>query len=154
MVFGKIISGNDDISEALIIRKEVFQIEQGVDPKLEFDDLDKLAMHAMVYTDINRTKAVATGRILLLDDKCVMGRVAVLKDFRGKEYGDFVVRLLLNRAFTSGIKEVFIHSQLSAVGFYEKLGFKILGEQFLEAGIRHVEMSIKEEFLTKKCNHI
>lgn len=154
MVFGKIISGNEDISDALMIRKKVFQIEQGVDPDLEYDDLDKIAMHGLIYTDMNRTNAVATGRILLLDDKCVMGRVAVLKDYRGMYYGDFLVRLLLNRAFTSGIDEIFIHSQLSAVGFYEKLGFKTLSNQFLEAGIYHVEMSIKEELLTKKCNHI
>jgi len=151
LVQGKLLSYGDDLSEVFEIRRKVFQEEQGVSAELEFDEFDSIAVHVLVYEDLEQKKAVATGRIIYNEDGCKIGRVAVLKEYRGHKYGDFVVRMLLGKAFTSGIHEVHLYSQLAAKGFYEKIGFSAVGEEFEEAGIKHIRMMIKEENLCFKC---
>ena len=73
--------------DAVRIRKEVFMDEQGFCN--EFDEIDKIAFHAVLYED---DRAAATGR-MYYDDKehhCyVIGRLAVDKACRGKQYGAF-----------------------------------------------------------------
>jgi predicted GNAT family N-acyltransferase len=149
LVQGKYLSYKDDLKEIFEIRKKVFQLEQGVDPKLEFDQLDKIATHVIVHVG---SKAVATGRIIYNADTYVIGRVAVIKEERGKKYGDFVVRMLVDRAFMAGAKEVLIGSQINAIGFYEKLGFTTYGEEYVEAGINHKHMKLKNGNLCKECH--
>lgn len=148
MIEGKFLSGEDDLTEAFEIRRQVFQIEQKVDPKLEFDEYDKSAVHVVIHT---RDKAVATGRIIKKDNTYKIGRIAVLQEERGKKYGDFVVRMLIDKAFQSGAEEVMVGSQIQAVGFYRKIGFEVYGEEYVEAGINHIAMKLKKEALCKEC---
>jgi len=162
LIRGKILSFESDLTEAFKIRKEVFVKEQGISEEEEFDLIDKEAMHVIVYEEdpnwkeINaseiREKAVATGRITFNGTVCQIGRVAVLKEYRRKKYGDFLVKMLLNKAFTAGIDEVFLNSQRSAIKFYESIGFKVEGDVFIEAGIEHYKMTIKAKDLIKTCN--
>ena len=161
MITGKLLSGMDDLTQAYEIRKKVFMEEQGIEEEKVFDELDKDAMHVIVYEKPSASdkvnfkndnvKAVATGRIYYNGTECRIGRVAVLKEYRGKKYGDFTVRMLLNRAFTSGINEVVIHSQLDAEQFYQKMGFEKVGENFLEAGIWHCIMKINPANIVSLC---
>ncbi len=128
-------------NDALTIRKEVFIKEQGVDEAMELDGVDDVAIHLVLYHD---EKPVATGRIVFREEnnetKVFLTRIAVLEDERKKGYGEFAVRLLIRQAYDGGWESQFIHSQLSARGFYEKLGFTCFGEVFYEAGIPHVNM--------------
>lgn len=151
MVYGKLISGNENLDDVFFIRKQVFQIEQGVEASIEVDGKDEYAIHGMVYSDIDKKNPIGTGRILFDGEKCSIGRVAILKEYRGLKYGDFIVKLLLNKAFNSGIDKVYIHSQISAKGFYEQLGFISVGDIFLEAGIEHVEMYFDCNLLKNNC---
>lgn len=154
LVQGKLLSYGDDLSEVYDIRKKVFQEEQGVAEEIEFDEFDQVAVHVLVYEDSEQKKAVATGRIVYQEDCCKIGRVAVLKENRGMKYGDFVVRMLLNKAFLAGINSVYLNAQLSTIGFYEKIGFKVTGNEFEEAGIRHIKMIINKENLCYNCDRI
>lgn len=151
MVEGKFISYQDeDLDKVFDIRRQVFQIEQGVDAELEFDDLDKEAVHVLVTVG---GKAVACGRLLKESDTdCFrIGRVAVLKEERGRQYGDFVVRMLVDRAFQAGAKEIVLGSQLYAVDFYRKIGFVPFGEEYLDAGIKHIPMIMKTGGMCRDC---
>lgn len=151
IVEGKFLSYKDNLSDAFEIRKQVFQIEQGVSAEEEFDALDKEAIHVVIYSG---GKAVATGRLLMLNDKFVIGRVCVRKEERGKQYGDFVVRMLVDKAFQSGAEEVILGSQIHAMGFYEKIGFVPYGEIYMDAGIEHRYMKMIKDQLCKKCNKV
>lgn len=149
MVKGVYLNGEEDLSPAFAIRRKVFIEEQNVPEEIEMDDLDAYAIHAVAYAG---EKAVATGRIIYDGETYKIGRIAVLKEERGKQYGDFIVRMLLDKAFLHGAKEVLLSSQLSAVGFYEKIGFETEGEVFEEAGISHIPMRIKKENVCSKCH--
>lgn len=153
-VQGKYLYYGDDLSEAFQIRKEVFQYEQGVSEQEEFDEIDDLAVHVVIYSNENPKKPVATGRVFFDGNDYYIGRVAVLKDERGKYYGDFAVRMLANKAFLAGANEILIHAQLSAVSFYEKIGFITYGDVFIEAGIKHISMRLVAGSLCKKCDKI
>lgn len=149
MIRGKYIVGTGDITDALAIRKTVFQEEQNIEAELDFDEKDEYAMHIVVYNDENQ--AVATGRMIAQPERMFIGRIAVIKEERGKGYGDFVVRMMLDKAFECGAAEVTVHAQTHAVGFYKKLGFLPCGEEITEAGIRHLPMHITESQFRNSC---
>lgn len=148
MIEGKYLSYGDDLDEVFKIRKEVFQVEQQVSEEIERDALDQEAIHVLVYSG---KKAVATGRILYDGNEYKIGRIAVLKEERGKEYGDFVVRLLVDKAFVSGAKEVLLGAQKQVIGFYEKIGFEVYGEPYMDAGIEHMHMRLRKQNLCRGC---
>jgi N-acetylglutamate synthase-like GNAT family acetyltransferase len=77
---------------------------------------------------------------------CRLGRIAVLKQYRGNHYGDFIVRILLNKAFTSGVKKVYTYASSDSLGFFSTIGFK--AEQEKE-GL--TVMSISPTQLVTKC---
>jgi predicted GNAT family N-acyltransferase len=130
------------IEKVFAIRKKVFIDEQNVPQELERDKEDEIALHVLICID---SQAVATGRVFLdetMPEKARLGRVAVLKEFRGQGLGMAVVKKLISQAIAWNCKEVLIHSQLSVEKMYEKLGFIRRGEEFSEAGIDHVEMCL------------
>ncbi|HEY5559664.1 MAG TPA: GNAT family N-acetyltransferase [Steroidobacteraceae bacterium] len=116
------------------IRREVFIREQKVPESDEWDDDDSASVHALVR--LNR-EPVGTGR---LNPAGKIGRIAVIAGLRGRGIGALITRRLLDEARHRGIREPYLHAQLQAVPFYEKLGFASEGDVFDEAGIPHVRM--------------
>lgn len=116
------------------IRTTVFMDEQGIDSSIDFDDLDEVATHILVFF---QNKAIATGR--MLDDGHI-GRIAVLKAYRKQGVGAKVVQALLANAQVKGFSRVYLGSQIHVTDFYKKLGFTICGEVFMDAGLEHIEM--------------
>ena len=123
--------------EAETVRYEVFILEQKVPVELEWDEMDALSMHAIVYdTD---GKAIATGR--LLPDGHV-GRMAVRKGARGKGIGSVVLKALIEEARKRGDLVVRLNAQTHAESFYARYGFIREGEEFMDAGIPHIGMRL------------
>ena len=122
-------------ADASRIRELVFVREQGVPPELEMDAEDAHCDHALAYAEDGL--AIATGR--LLPDGHI-GRMAVLKAWRGKGVGALVLRSLVERARQRGHAHARLNAQVSAAGFYRRYGFEVSGAEFMEAGIAHVAM--------------
>ncbi|MDM7950636.1 YbgC/FadM family acyl-CoA thioesterase [Hydrogenophaga sp.] len=121
------------------IRTEVFVQEQRIPQELEWDAADATALHAVAYNRLG--EAVATGRLLPHGPGVVkIGRMAVNRVLRGGQVGRQVLHALMDAAAERGEREVMLHAQRSAEGFYRRLGFEQRGEPFEEAGITHVEM--------------
>jgi len=116
------------------IRREVFIDEQLVPEFDEWDDDDTVSVHALAT--LNR-EPVGTGR---LNPGGKIGRIAVKAGLRGRGIGTLILRQLLHEAYHRGIREPYLHAQVQAVPFYERLGFRIEGDVFDEAGIFHVRM--------------
>jgi predicted GNAT family N-acyltransferase len=84
---------------------------------------------------------VATGRLLQhAPGVARIGRMAVSRVLRGSWLGREILQALMQAARERGDREVLLHAQRSAEGFYRKLGFSPRGEPFEEAGIAHIEM--------------
>lgn len=116
------------------IREKVFIAEQAVPPELEWDTEDPLAVHFLAYEG---DYAIGTAR-LLPDGQ--IGRVSVLKDWRGLNVGDALLAAVIAEAERRGLHEQRLSAQVQATPFYERHGFRILSEEYLDAGIPHVDM--------------
>ena len=147
MISTKWFTGAADLGDASAIRRVVFIDEQNVSEEEEWDGTDAGAIHLVVY---DNAVPVATGRILIEGEDFHLGRIAVLKEYRKQGLGDFLMRLLIRRAFELGGTRQVIHAQLQAKGFYEKLGFAAYGDEFIEANIPHTMMA-REGDITGPC---
>ena len=103
-------------------------------PEVELDDMDSRSLHAVAFVD---GKAVATGR--LLPDGHI-GRMAVLKAWRGRGIGGEMLEALMQKARERGDREIVLSAQVHAVPFYRAHGFVEEGAEYLEAGIAHRDM--------------
>ncbi len=123
-----------DNNEIRRIREAVFIAEQSVPPELEWDADDTDAVHFLAYEG---DFPIGTAR-LLPDGQ--IGRVSVLKDWRGLKVGDALMQAVITEAEQRNLKQQMLSAQVQATAFYERLGFKVQSEEFLEAGIPHVDM--------------
>jgi predicted GNAT family N-acyltransferase len=125
-------------NEAFWVRQEVFIHEQGVPAELELDEYDPLAAHALAYLD---GQCIGTGRLVDLGSgQAQIGRMAVLAQFRGAGRGKQILEKLVQLARSKGAQLLLLHSQVTAISFYEKLGFEAQGPIYEEAGIPHRNM--------------
>lgn len=143
-----ITSKDDDYKFVKNIRTAVFTDEQGADADKEFDSLESISDFALLYENEN---AVATARLVKTAGGHKIGRIAVLKQYRGRGYGDTVVRAVTQRAFDYGADTVYVDAQNYAVPFYEKIGFKAVGRELMDRGLPHIPMSVsREEYYGKE----
>lgn len=133
------VARTDDLVTCLEIRRVVFIDEQGVPEELERDDYDQSAVHFLAQVN---GKPVGTARIVRTGDAAKIGRVAVLKEARGTQQGQALIRACVDWARREGLRKAVLGAQLDALGFYEKLGFTAHGAVFDDAGIDHRMMEI------------
>lgn len=128
--------------DAKFIRKQVFIIEQNIPEEEEWDDQDMISDHFVVY---DQDQPIATARLLQNNS---VGRVAVLKAYRGQGIGRMIMLEIIRQAHQQDLKFLHLSSQVHAISFYEKLGFSIQGDAYDECGIPHIKMQLVIE--TKK----
>jgi predicted GNAT family N-acyltransferase len=116
------------------IRFTVFVEEQGVPREIELDEMDPSCIHAVAFEG---NSAVATGR--LLPDGHI-GRMAVLKEWRGRGIGGEILKALMNEARARGLTQAMLSAQVHATAFYRAHGFIEEGAEYMEAGIAHRDM--------------
>ena len=118
-----------------MIRETVFIEEQKFE--IEFDDTDDIATHIVMYLD---NHPVGCCRLYKQENEYHIGRIAVLKLYRGKGYGE---KILLNAervAKEKGADSISLSAQVRASGFYEKLGYKKHGEIYFDEYCEHIAM--------------
>ncbi len=89
---------------------------------------------------------VMLGCCMLVEDKpdtVRLRQMAVLYDLQGKGIGRALMTFAENLARDRGYKTISMHARKNAVGFYEKMGYRILGDEFLELTIPHYVMEKK-----------
>ena len=128
-----------DLYEIVRARQEIFLVEQKIICR-EFDGVDYDSLHC--YLEQKGT-VIAYLRAYLSDDGMIhIGRVLTL------EHGKGLGRELMEKSYPE-IRRVFgdlpftLHAQTQAEGFYEKMGFVTVSDEFLEEGIPHVTMVLK-----------
>ena len=121
--------------EAREIREEVFVKEQGFEE--EFDSVDNIATHILAYDE---NKVVATCRFFKQENYYLIGRIAVIKEYRGSGIGREMIRYAEEQIKIIGGKEIKIHAQLRAQGFYTKLGYLSTGDCDYDEGCEHIWM--------------
>ena len=128
-----------ELYEILKARSEIFIIEQNILYQ-DMDDVDYDSLHCFFVED---NKVVAYLRAFYNEDNVVkLGRVLTLK--HGNGIGkDLLEQSLIAIKEKMKCKKICMDAQKYAVGFYEKFGFKVTSEDFLEEGVVHNTMELK-----------
>lgn len=132
--------GADDLAVCLAIRHAVFVVGQQVPVELERDGREQQCRHYLVFDD---DIAVGTARVMPLDNVFKFQRVAVLDAYRGRGVGTKLMTFIMHDIATGDIEGrqgFFLSSQVSAIAFYERLGFEACSDVFMDAGIEHRDM--------------
>ncbi len=131
----------EEIQQVFQIRIEVFVNEQKCLPSEEFDDLDAVARHFLLFLD---DVPAATGRFRKTEKGIKVERIATLAQFRGKKLATTIINYIMNVA-----KEQFpennyfyLHAQQTVIPLYASLGFTPYGDTFIEADIVHQAMEL------------
>ncbi|MEV0369489.1 GNAT family N-acetyltransferase [Streptomyces sp. NPDC050636] len=147
------IVADGDLTGCHAVRREVFVGEQGVPLDIEMDAYDVYAVHLLATAPDGRP--AGTARFLygpaarkkypsaVIDDAltAVLGRLAVTTAARGTGLGVALVRAVEDAALRRGLTEVYLEAQVSALGFYERLGYTAYGPEFDEgSGLAHRAM--------------
>lgn len=130
---------HDDMVDIMRIREAVFINEQNVPPEQEWDELD--ATKAIHFLAVDGIYAMGTARLIPEEHKKArISRVAVLKDWRGLHVGDALLNTLIAEATKQNYTTLSLTAQKYAIPFYQRFGFEVVSDEFVEVGIPHVEM--------------
>ncbi|MCW8785201.1 MULTISPECIES: GNAT family N-acetyltransferase [Bacillus] len=129
------------LNDSFFVRKEVFVKEQHVPEEEEIDQFEDTSEHIVIY---DGGQPVGAGRWRLKNGHGKLERICVMKSHRSLGVGAIIMQALEKAAAAKGADSFILHAQTQAVPFYEKQGYRVTsGEEFLDAGIPHLEM-IKE----------
>lgn len=126
-----------DRADCEAVREAVFIVEQRIPEHEEWDEHDDTSLHVIAHDASGAP--IGTGR-LLRDG--IIGRIAVVKEWRGKQVGDAIMQHLIQVARELGMKESVLHAQTYAIPFYQRFGYRAEGREFIEAGIPHQKMRL------------
>jgi ElaA protein len=130
------IALSDDIATCLDLRRVVFIDEQGVSEADEIDDLDGQSLHLLA---MDSNVPVGTARVYIANGVAKIGRVCVIKPYRGTGLGAALIRKAMDVA-QGKAAQAKLGAQVYALGFYETLGFSAVGPVYDDAGIDHRDM--------------
>lgn len=124
------------------LRRSVFVEEQRVPESLEWDGLDACARHFLALDRAeDPSSALGTARLQRHGDSAKAERVAVRREARRRGVGRALMLALEDAARREGFGVLLLHAQVTAMPFYESLGYTARGGIFLEAGIDHRAMT-------------
>ena len=129
------------IQQCMDIRHCVFIDGQNVPSELELDGKDPQSEHYLLTAE---NTSVATARIQLFSTYAKIERVAVLPSFQGHQLGSGLMQYILaDLKKRPDIKQARLSSQTHAIPFYEKLGFELSSDEYIDAGIPHRDMKME-----------
>ncbi|MEU6236825.1 GNAT family N-acetyltransferase [Kitasatospora sp. NPDC047058] len=145
----RVAEGEADLALVHGVRREVFIVEQGIAEEEEWDDLDGPSEHLLAVGAAGRplgTARLIHGEQALkltggIEGRVLLGRLAVVQAARGTGLGAGLVRAVEAAGVARGAREVELHAQVRATGFYERLGYTAEGPEYLDAGIPHRTMT-------------
>jgi len=135
----EIVKWIDGLSQLKNIREKVFIQEQKVTPQLEWDGMDEKAIHFLVFND---NAAIGCARAIVIKDHMQLGRMAVLKEYRGQGIGSALIEKAMTIAKLNQLSAIYISAQCHAIDFYKKFGFEVKSDIYLDAEIPHRDMTL------------
>ena len=131
-----LVTTTEEREAIFALRMIVFVEEQNVPPEEELDAYDITAAHFLASTE--QGEIIGTARLLDKGEGTgKIGRVAVLKAWRGRGTGALLMNAVERHARELGYRRLILDAQCYAIPFYAKLGYIVEGGIFLDANIEH-----------------
>jgi len=131
----KVVENQKELEDAFSIRKIVFVQEQSVPIEEEIDQYEDDATHFVMYGDTSNP--IAAGRFRVVDGYGKVERICVLKEARKTGAGGKMMNAIETFARKQGLHKLKLNAQTHAIPFYAGLGYEVVSEEFLDAGIPH-----------------
>jgi N-acetylglutamate synthase-like GNAT family acetyltransferase len=147
MVRGKYIEAQAEVPEVEEVRRRVFVDEYGFCTE-PMEEADVFRIHAVAYD--NETVA-GVGSISFDGERFEISHVAVLPQYRGQQYGDFIVRMLVNKAILANASEIYTCTTGQTGPFFETIGFEKRTRTEERGGITFYEMCLPSGKLKTCC---
>jgi len=130
LVYGKLVADEERINEVNEILNEVFfeELKFKNDDDI-FDISGNKVYHALLYEGLKEEKAVAAGRLIIRNGNAYIKWIAVRKNYRNRQYGDMIARMLIDKARSLLIEEIFVDVPANLAGMFKKIGFKSYYEE-------------------------
>lgn len=119
------------------IRTPVFIQEQSVTPEFEWDDIDCSAVHLLALHD---NQPIGCLRII---HYAKIGRMAVLKHWRGFGVGKMLLNEAIEICRLHGSNQIILSAQTHAIHFYQQAGFQVISDEYTDVHIPHVDMRLE-----------
>ncbi len=133
----------EKLYQIIRLRLEVFVLEQNC----IYQDLDNKDQKAIHLVGEEEGKVIAYTRLFKKGDyfeNASIGRVIVKKESRKKDYGKIIMQKSIEELKNEHNEEnIEISAQKYLIKFYDDLGFKKIGEEYLEDNIPHIKMILK-----------
>ncbi len=129
----------NELYEILKSRSEIFLLEQHIVCQ-DMDNIDYNATHMFLWED---NKVVAYLRVFkIAGNNLKIGRVLSIRHNEG--LGRILMELSLNyiKKHFNKYNNICVDAQVQAIGFYQKFGFKVISDEFLDEGIPHKKMML------------
>ena len=135
----KLNFNDKDFSHVQDIRESVFYDELGISKQELFDKNDESCDHFLIF---DGQKVVGSVRMLSMEKIVKLERMAILKDFRTKNYGRNCILQLKEYYSEIGFSQIILDSIYSVREFYRKCSFIEEGDVFQRVGIDHIRMTL------------
>ncbi len=137
----KKVSVTTDVQICLAIRHQVFVERQKVPINEEVDGLDFSSEHYLLFLD---QLPVGTARVRCIEDFAKIERVAILEAHQKQGLGYVLMNSVIEDIKQNHrVNKAKLGAQVYAIPFYEKLGFVVCSNEYLDAGIPHKDMQFK-----------
>lgn len=136
----KVVTNEKELADAYDVRKKVFVDEQKVPLEEEIDQYEESADHFIAYQN---GEAAGAGRFRVVDGLGKVERICVLSSQRGTGAGKAIMQKIEEHAKSQSIVAMKLNAQTHAIPFYSSLGYEVISEEFLDAGIPHKTMKKK-----------
>jgi predicted GNAT family N-acyltransferase len=134
----EIAKSEAQLEEVFQVRKTVFVNEQHVPLAEEIDEFENGSTHFVLYDE---GLPAGAGRFRIVEGGIgKVERICVLKKVRGKGAGREIMLAIEQHAKDQSIPKLKLNAQTYAIPFYEGLGYEIVSEEFMDAGIPHKTM--------------
>lgn len=134
----KIVTNEEELQQAYQVRKIVFVDEQKVPVEEEIDHLEEESTHFLVMNE--HDEPIGAGRFRIVDNYGKVERICVLPQARSTGVGRSLMEAIEQHALSQGLEITKLNAQVQAIPFYKSLGYGIISEEFLDAGIPHRTM--------------
>lgn len=136
----KKVCAKEELQACLDIRMKVFVKGQQVPIQEELDGKDEGSDHYLLLLD---NIPIGTARVRFLGDIAKIERVAILESHQGQGLGKAIMQTILSDLKDKKtVLTAKLGAQTYAIPFYEKLGFSVYSEEYLDAGIPHKDMHL------------
>ncbi len=137
-----IFAENEETLKACLnVRRTVFIEEMGVSENIEIDENDVLTDKCVHILVLRENKPIGTARCNKISDRTLkIQRFCFLKEERCNGYGKELLNFIEREFKKIGVTHFFLEAKHTACDFYQKSGYKPIGDFFYEANVKHIKM--------------